>query len=254
MLLDYFFPERGKCRAKYYCGLTLVTVLYFITRASLIGQIGIEVGARDYVRTLYGVIGSYAYYFTMLLLPLFQSATPVINASSFSVSSFAIILCLSALAILCRKRFKELSFAILWVTISLIPVCGIIPLSIPAQEHRLYLGTVCFSMMLPLASIRLSCLQTQTKKINKAIALVILPAVLIFYTAKTVARNSVWENELSFWTKTVHDSPGSSVATSNLGVVYARAGEHQIAIREFQKALALTNQGNMNAPGRSNIQ
>ncbi len=254
MLLDYFFPERGKSRAKDYCGLALVTVLYFVVRASFIGQIGIEVGERDYVHTLYGVIGSYAYYFKMLLLPLFQSAAPVINASSFSVSSFALVLCLSALAILCCKRFKELSFAILWVTVSLLPVCGIIPLSIPAQEHRLYLGTVCFSMMLPLAAVRLSCLQTQTKKINKAIALVIVPAVLIFYSAKTVARNSVWENELSFWTETVHDSPGSSVATSNLGLVYARAGEHQMAIGEFTKALALADQGSMYAPGGRKVE
>ena len=208
MLLDYFFPERGKSRAKDYYGLLLVTVLYFIARGSFIGQIGLEVSDRDFFHTIYSVIGSYAYYFKTLLLPLFQSAAPVINASSFSVSSFALVLCLSALAVLCRKRFKELSFAILWVTVSLLPVCGIIPLSIPAQEHRLYLGAVCFSMILPLAAVRLSCFQTQTKKIKNAIALVVVPTLLIFYSAKTAARNSVWNNELSFWTETVHEFPG----------------------------------------------
>ncbi len=241
MLIDYFFPERGKSTAKDYYGLLLVTVLYFIARGIFIGQIGLEVSERDFVHTIYNVIGSYAYYFKMLLLPLFQSAAPVIKSSSFSISSFSLVLCLSALAVLCHKRFKELSFAILWVTISLLPVCGIIPLSIPAQEHRLYLGTVCFSMLLPLGVYKLSSHNFQGKLIRKAIAIVplIIPALLILYSAKTISRNAIWQDEHFFWIQTVHDSPRSSVARNNLGIVYARAGKHQMAIREFKKALAL---------------
>jgi tetratricopeptide (TPR) repeat protein len=153
------------------------------------------------------------------------------------------------------KRFKDISFAILWVIVSLIPVCGIVTLSLPALEHRLYLATVCFSMILPLVAGRLSCFQTQTNKMNKAkaLALVIVPTVLIFYSAKTVARNTVWKDELTFWSKAVHDYPASPVAASSLGVVYARAGEHQLAIGEFKKALALADQESVHGPGHGKV-
>ena len=260
MLIDYFYPGSKKNITRYYAGIVLVSVVYYFAKTAVMGDAGIELRGGELLHVLSGMIVTYAYYFRMLIFPLFQSAVPEISGSGFDnqfviISSFCLVFCLLLLAIICLKRFKDISCAILWVIVSLIPVCGIVPLSLPALEHRLYLATVCFSMMLPLATGRLSCLQTQTKKMNKAkaIALVIVPAVLIFYSAKTVTRNAVWKNELSFWSKAVHDSPDSSVATSSLGLVYARAGEHQMAIREFKKALALTDQGNMYAPGHSAI-
>ncbi len=247
MLIGYFFPEIGKCKSKDYCGLVIVTVLYLIARVSLIGQIGPEGSERDFAYLLYNVIGSYAYYFKMLLIPLFQSAVPTINASSFSTSSFALVLCLSGLAVLCCKRFKEMSFAILWIAISLLPVCGIIPMSIPAQDHRLYLGSVCFSMLLPLGVYRLGCLHTETHWLKKAktIALFMLPSFIVLYSAQTVTRNRVWQSDLSFWLKTVHDSPNAAVARNNLGIAYARIGAHEKAIREFKIAMTLCDQENI---------
>jgi len=258
MLMDYFYPGSKKNKTRDYAGIVLVSVVYYFAKSAVMGDTGIALREGELVHVLSGMIVTYAYYFRMLIFPLFQSAVPEISGSGFDnqfviISSFCLVFCLLMLAIICLKRFKDISCAIFWVIVSLIPVCGIVPLSLPALEHRLYLATVCFSMMLPLAAGRLSCLQTQTKKMNKAkaIALVIAPAVLIFYSAKTVTRNAIWNNELSFWSKAVHDSPDSSVATGGLGLVYARAGEYQMAIREFKKALALTDQKNMYVPGHS---
>jgi len=88
--------------------------------------------------------------------------------------------------------------------------------------------------------------QTQTIYQSRTVVLLMVPAVLLFYSSKTVARNTVWQHELTFWIGAVHDSPGSSVARNNLGIVYARAGKHHMAICEFKKALALPgNEGFM---------
>jgi Flp pilus assembly protein TadD len=82
--------------------------------------------------------------------------------------------------------------------------------------------------------------QWQTMYQARTLVLLMVPAVLIFYSAKTVARNTVWEDELTFWSAAVYDSPGSTVARNNLGIVYARTGKDHMAIREFKKAVALT--------------
>ncbi len=260
VLIDYFYPGGKKSITRYYAGIVLVSIIYYFAKAAVVGDMGIELRGRELLPVISGVIVTYAYYFRMLIFPFFQSAVPDIFGSAFDdqffiISSFCLIFCLLLLAFVCRKMFKDISYVVLWIIISLIPVCGIVPLSLPALEHRLYLATVCFSMMLPLAADRLSCIQTKTNKINKAkaIVFVIVPAVLICYSAKTVARNDVWENELSFWSTAVHDSPGSSIATGSLGLVYARAGLHEMAIGEFKKALALADRASIYAPGRNKV-
>ena len=63
------------------------------------------------------------------------------------------------------------------------------------------------------------------------------------YSSKTVTRNAVWKDEHTFWLHTVQDSPSSVFAHNNLGIVYAREGQHSKAIRIFKKALLLPNDG-----------
>lgn len=261
LLIDYFYPGSKKNITRYYAGIVLVSVLYYFAKAVVVGDVGIELQGRELLHVLYGVIVTYAYYFRMLLFPSFQSAVPEIAASGFDnqfviISSFCLVSCLLSLAIICLKRFKDISFAILWVLVSLIPVCGIVPLSLPALEHRLYLATVCFSLMLPCAVYRLACLQAHTQKMHttRIIVALMIPAVLIFYSAKTVIRNDIWDNELSFWLSAVHDSPLSTVARNNLGSAYARAGNHQMAIREFREGLALHDRQGTEGAGRDNVQ
>ncbi len=261
VLMDYFYPAGKKRITRYYAGIVFVSVIYYLAKAAVVGDMGIELRGRALLPVISGVIVTYAYYFRMLIFPLFQSAIPEITGSSFAnqyviVSSLFLVACLLLIALICLKRLKEISFIILWVLVSLIPVCGIIPLTIPAMEHRLYLGAVGFSLLLPCTVCRLFSLQAKTKKMNNMSVIVVLvvPAVLIFYSAKTVVRNAVWGNEPSFWFKTVQDSPGSSIARGSLGFVLAREGKHNLAIPEFKKALELTDQECMYPAGHSKVQ
>jgi tetratricopeptide (TPR) repeat protein len=159
-------------------------------------------------------------------------------------------------AIIYWKRLKEVSFAVFWVLLSLIPVCGMFPLSVPALEHRLYLGTVCFCLLLSVVLYRLPYHQIIAHKTYSLRTLVslVLPVALVLYAAKTMARNEVWEQELPFWVRTVQDSPGSSVAHNNLGVVYGRAGKNHMAIQAFRKALALQEGADPVANRQNNVQ
>jgi len=254
VLIDYYYDNR-RCMMQDYAGLVIISAAYYFTRIIVIGETGIGLAGGELSDTVFRIIATYAYYFRMLLFPAFQSAVPditgAVSSGHYFIYACLLLTCLAAIAILSSNRCKEIPFSMLWVFLSLIPVCGIFPLSIPALEHRLYLGTVCFSMLLPCAAFRLSYIQTHVRKLHKtrtAVALMI-PAVLICYSAKTATRNYIWDNELSFWLSTVHDSPRSTVARNNLGIAYARLENHQLAIREFKRGLELHNRQDNAAAG-----
>jgi tetratricopeptide (TPR) repeat protein len=260
MLANYFYQDKNRNPAWDFAGMLLISVLYYSIRIIVIGSAGMGWHGGDWPGSLAGVIATYAYYFKMLVFPVFQSAVPDLTQDSLEGLSlmWAYLMAITpiVIAVIYRKRLKEVSFAVFWVLISLIPVCGIFTLSVPALEHRLYLGTVCFCLLLPVVLYRAPYHQILTHKTYNVRTLVslLLPVVLVLYAAKTMERNEVWEQELPFWTRTVQDSPGSSVAHNNLGVVYARAGNNHMAIRAFRKALALQESADTVANRQNNVQ
>jgi tetratricopeptide (TPR) repeat protein len=260
LLADYFYPDKKGSLSRDYAGMLLISVLYYSIRIIVIGNSGMVWHGGDWAGMLPGVIATYAYYFKMLVFPAFQSAVPDLNRNGLDGLSLMWSGLLAAIPIVIAisswKRLKEVSFAVYWVLLSLIPVCGIFPLSVPALEHRLYLGTVCFCLILPVVLQRLPYHQILVHKTYNVRTLVslLLPLVLVLYAAKTMARNEVWEQELPFWVRTVQDAPGSSVAHNNLGVVYARAGKHHMAIRAFRKSLVLQEGAVPVANRQSNVQ
>jgi hypothetical protein len=233
MLVDYFFrtslPDPSGGRKKVYLPLILITVVYLSVRMSILGSTGIETRGQGFIPLFLGMMSTYAYYGKMLLLPLVQSASPLLpsltsfkdpvsGASLFFVASPVII------AALCWRRFGELSFSILWIVVALLPVSGIVPLTVPALEHRLYLASVCFSMMIPLVLYRVSCSthnQRFSQGVRKITPLIVL-LIMCAYSVKTVTRNTIWRDERHFWLNTVRHEPRSAWAHNNLGIVYAR--------------------------------
>ena len=250
MLVDYFFraalPGPLQGRRKVYLPLIVITLLYFSARMGVLGSSGIETGGQGFIPLFLGMTGTYTYYCKMLLLPLVQSASPVLpsltslkdpvcSASLFFVASLVII------TVLCWRRFRELSFIILWIVVALFPVSGIVPLTVPALEHRLYLASVCFSMMIPLLLYRVSLLTHDGKfsqGVRKMTPLIVLLLIFV-YSVKTVTRNTIWSDERHFWVHTVSHQPLSAFAHNNLGIVHAKEGRYSEAIQAFEKAVSL---------------
>jgi hypothetical protein len=250
VLVDYFFrnslPHPLGGRKKVYLPLILVSVLYIYLRMNLLGSADLGTRALEPFHTFTGVIITYAYYLKMLLFPIVQTASPsILPIVSFKnplcIASFFLVGSLVVVTVACWNRFRELSFTILWVFVALLPVSGIIPLTVPALEHRLYLGSVCFSMVIPLLLYKIFLPGTHESFFSRRslCSLFILVALIMVYSSKTVTRNTIWRDEHTFWLHTVKDSPSSLFAHNNLGSVYARKGQHDKAIRIFKKALSL---------------
>jgi tetratricopeptide (TPR) repeat protein len=70
-----------------------------------------------------------------------------------------------------------------------------------------------------------------------ATCLILIPAVS--YPLSTIKRNKVWKDPFTFWSKTVEDSPSSSRAHNNLGMIYLQKDKTDLAICEFQTSIAL---------------
>jgi len=252
VLIDYFFrntlPPTLGVNKKTYLPLMVISVLYMCVRMYLLGRSDFAIVGLDASQTLSGIILTYAYYFKLLLFPVFQSANPVIIPPVLSVKNPACITAfmLTALLVLitvsCWYRFWELSFIILWICVTLLPVSGIVPLAVPALEHRLYLGSVCFSMVIPLLLYKTvhSGAREPTLSNRSLCSVSILLALILVYSAKTVIRNTIWQDEQTFWLRTLRASPSSAFAHNNLGVIYARQGNYNKAISIFKKGLSLS--------------
>jgi hypothetical protein len=250
VLVDYFFrnslPRPLDVRRNVYLPLMLISVLYIYLRMNLLGNADLEVVGLDAFQRFSGVIITYAYYLKMLLFPVIQTISPsILPVDSFQnpvfIASLVLVGSLVVVAVAYWNRFRELSFLILWVFVTLFPVSGIISLTVPALEHRLYLASVCFSMVIPLLfyKIFLPGMQEPFSRSRSVCSLLILVGIMMVYSSKTVTRNTIWRDEHTFWLHTVQDSPSSLFAHNNLGSVYARKGQHDKAIRIFKKALSL---------------
>jgi len=251
ILTDYFFKGNlghwGN-RRRAYLSMILISVLYIYVRMIILGKLGMPVSlmGERFIDRFLRVFVTYAYYFKTLLFPIHQTANPLISPyfslrDPKAVSVLLIILSLAAITLVCLRWFREVSFFILWVFTTLIPVSGIFSLDIPALEHRLYLGSVSFSMVIPLLLRRLSNIRIKRVfiKNEKAVIFPLLVMLILIYSLKTVVRNTIWKDERHFWLETIKDSPSSVIAHNNLGLVYFEKGQYRHAIRQFKKALSL---------------
>lgn len=214
-------------------------------------------------------------YLRLLILPLNQNIDydyPVAR-SFFEPSTLASFLLLAAIiitAVCIRKKYRLISFSVLFFFLVLLPESSIIPIRDLIFEHRLYLPTFGFALFL------VSALYYLLGHKNIKLMAGILIAMTVFYAALAYQRNFVWKDELTLWTDALKKSPHKvrpylQLATiyqdegdldraiaycdqairygpndergyNNRGNAYARKGEHDKAIADFTKVMQI-NQG-----------
>ena len=64
-------------------------------------------------------------------------------------------------------------------------------------------------------------------------------AFLVFWAIWAVAQTSSWKNEESLWRNAINNSPGSSVARNEWGIVQMKKQNYQEALQAFEEALRL---------------
>lgn len=247
----YFFGNRGKIKQRILYLIPLFLTLLVIplnmldlTASSSVGDIvenfdnvtkdtWVTLSRPEYLYTQFRVIATYL---RLLVLPVRQNLDYDYHASKafFSgdvIVSFSFLVFLFVSALLLFKKNRLMSFGILWFFLTLSVESSIIPIKDVIVEHRVYLPSVGFFLVV------MACLDqmiSQQKVKISVIALLVL--ILSFFTYQ---RNTVWASEETLWKDVIAKSPYNARAYGSLGTVYKKRGEHDKALELYEKSMSL---------------
>jgi len=186
-----------------------------------------------YLLTQFQVVPTYI---RLLFLPIKQnfdydwpSSNSFFEPQTFL--SFLILLIILIVSLLISKKQKIISFCILWFFLTLIVESSIIPLPHVIFEHRLYLPSVGFCMMISILIYQI------TKKKNFYICTICI--IVIIFSYLTFKRNEVWKDGISLWSDVIKKSPNKSRPYHNRGFHYLTQKEYNKALADFNKTIEL---------------
>lgn len=143
-----------------------------------------------------------------------------------------------------RRRgscLRLIAVGIAWFYIALIIESSFIPITDVIMEHRVYLPSAGFAIVLA-ALARLIGSKFQHGVRFQWLA---LATVCLVFSTMTIARNHVWGDEVRFWQDAASKSPRKARVFTNLGWAYLNRNRYEIALRLFVNAVKLDlRQGN----------
>jgi tetratricopeptide (TPR) repeat protein len=216
----------------------------------------IEISRPDYLFTQFRVILTYL---RLFILPIHQNLDydyPIYH-SLFELPvflSFLFLLSLFGLAVFLLLNSKRrtqtsqlMAFGILWFFLTLSIESSIIPIRDVIFEHRLYLPSVGFFLVMSVAIARGSESLRARVDCKGFLSLFVSPGIyhLAFFlivtslSIATYQRNFIWKDGFTIWTDVINKSPEKARAHLNLGIAYRDRQRFEEAFQEHQIALKL---------------
>lgn len=147
--------------------------------------------------------------------------------------SLVFLLALLALAIYVFPKNRFISFGIFWFFLTLAVESSIIPISDLMFEHRTYLPSFGFFLLITAGIFQV--LYTKSGALTYAL----FTFIIGLNSLLTFQRNKVWKDELSLWNDVVSKSPEKARPYLNRGVAYWTAGQTAKAVSDYRKAISL---------------
>ncbi|MDE2028363.1 MAG: tetratricopeptide repeat protein, partial [Candidatus Omnitrophica bacterium] len=194
-----------------------------------------RVSSADYLLTQFRVIVTYI---RLFFLPIHQNLDYDYRISkslfeSPTLLSFLLLCGVLYAAIRLFAKYRLLSFGIFWFFLSLGPESSIFPINDVIFEHRLYLPMAGLSLFIVAGVYYL----VGRRSLRAMTAVLIL--IVAVNTALSYQRNKVWKDEFTLWGDTIQKSPHKARPYNNLGNAYLKEGKFDLAIKNFNKAIAL---------------
>ena len=144
------------------------------------------------------------------------------------------ILFVAVLGVVSWRRARWLAFGILWFLLHLLPTNSFLPRLDVANDRQLYLA--CLGAFL----VAGAAIQWLLLRVDRQwVTLAVVGTLILALGAATVARNQVYESQVSFWEDTAAKSPGKPRVQNNLGWVYQQEGRYSEARQAYLHALHL---------------
>jgi tetratricopeptide (TPR) repeat protein len=208
-----------------------------------------SITSMTYFMTQFSVILKYI---QLLILPVNQvfDYNYELVTSFWDPRAWVSLLALIGLAVLAIFTFKKqriISFGIGWFFLTLSIESSIIPIRDVIFEHRTYLPSFGFLLILVYGVYSLTL-----NKYHK-IGLSFLALLTLTYSVLTYMRNNVWKNEITLSTDSIRKSPGKARPYNNRGDALVDENRMDEAFKDFNTAIsihpkysmAFFNRGNM---------
>ena len=196
-----------------------------------------SINPLNYLFTEFSVIVKYI---QLLFLPVNQNLDydfPISN-NFFEIRtllSFLFLVSLIILAIFLFKRNRIISFCIFWFFITLSIESSIIPINDVIYEHRTYLPSFGFFLIIS------SGIYILFYEKYKYIAFSIFLIIIVSNSYLTVERNNVWKDDLTLWSDVVSKSPNKARPIYSRGYAYFGLGKLEMAIADFSKSIEINS-------------
>jgi tetratricopeptide (TPR) repeat protein len=138
---------------------------------------------------------------------------------------------LLVLALSCARKYRIVSFAVLWFLGNLVIESSFIGLEV-IFEHRTYLP----SMFISVIPVLLICRYTKQRVVGYV---AVFLAVAFVFSLWTYQRTGTWGNARLLWQDCVKKSPGKARPHVNLGVILYEEGRLDEAVLHFRRALEI---------------
>ena len=188
-----------------------------------------------YLFTQFSVIVKYI---QLLFLPINQMVDydiPVAN-SLFEIKTllcFLVLLSLIFFAIFIFNKNRIISFGIFWFFLTLAIESSIIPINDVIFEHRTYLPSVGFFLILS------SGIYLLLREKNKLLVFAIFAVIIVMNSFLTFQRNKIWKDDISLWSDNISKAPNKSRPYYCRGSAYAKLEKWDKAIADFSSAIRI---------------
>jgi tetratricopeptide (TPR) repeat protein len=191
---------------------------------------------KEYFLTQFRVILTYI---RLFILPFNQNldydyplSTGFFQLKTFL--SFSLLVGILATGILLFKRYRLISFGILWFFLTMSVESSIIPISQNVIfEHRTYLPG--FGFFLAFTGAFFYFFKERYLKI----AVIILLMIAAINTVLTYQRNKIWLNEYTLWADCVKKSPNKARVHVAFGLALFKEGKIDDAINHYKQAIRI---------------
>ena len=236
-------------KVKRYLPGCLAAAGYVVLRITLLGKLApvlqhAQISWPQAIYSGFALVGEYA---RLMFWPTRLSAFHVFHAShspaeSGAVWGLGVVVVCGVLALWLHKRSPVASFCIVWAAITLAPVLNARWMAANVLTERyLYLPSVGICWLAGWAAKQIwdwAGAKGQRRTGLRVATVTAGVALLALGTAKTWARNNVWNNDRVLYTETLKTDPDSFVMHMNLGVSYFDT-DSKASEKEFLRALEL---------------
>jgi len=174
------------------------------------------------------------YYLLKLLAPFSLNFEPdiVLYKTWFHWDWFvSLIVLLSIWIAIFKQNSVLIKFGAVWFFITLLPTSSFIPLKQLATEHRTYLPSLGFSLILGWIFLNL--------KSHRIISQVLFIIFILLISLLTLNRSLDFRSEISLWEDTAKKSPRKALVQNNLATAYMGAEELEKAKAALHTALSI---------------